>query len=142
MKVSNLYIGDIGVITKIKEVPLDGSFKNLFGAFIFETSITYRIKRHTILLKTSDKNEEVKDIIYGGKYKIKKAGDCEIGEEFHEKSGDVYSSYRAYCMRTGDFTRSTTEFYNAIEQRDFRREKRREGRFIIGLKLAEAESEF
>lgn len=82
MKVSNLYIGDIGVITKIKEVPLDGSFKNLFGAFIFETSITYRIKRHTILLKTSDKNEEVKDIIYGGKYKIKKAGDCEIGEEF------------------------------------------------------------
>ena len=67
---------------------------------------------------------------------------CEIGEEFHEKSGDVYSSYRAYCMRTGDFTRSTTEFYNAIEQRDFKRKKRREGRFIIGLKLAEAESEF
>ena len=62
---------------------------------------------------------------------------CEIGAEHHEKSGAFYSAYRAYCARTGDFIRSTTDFYNALEQRDFKREKRRDGRFVTGVRLAE-----
>ena len=64
---------------------------------------------------------------------------CEIGEDFHEKSGDFYSAYRAYCARTGDFTRSTTEFYNALEQREFVRKKRRDGIFVLGLRLTESD---
>ena len=67
---------------------------------------------------------------------------CEIGEDLHEKSGEFYSTYRAYCLRNGDFTRSTTEFYNALEQRGFERIKRRDGRFIIGVKLREEEPDF
>ncbi len=67
---------------------------------------------------------------------------CEVSPDYHEKSGEVYSSYRAYCARTGDFTRSTTEFYNAIEKRDFKRLKRRDGVFILGLKLKYEESDF
>jgi len=62
---------------------------------------------------------------------------CEIGAEYHEKSGAFYSAYRAYCARTGDFIRSTTDFYNALEQRGFKREKRRDGRFVTGVRLAE-----
>nr|DAX39015.1 MAG TPA: dsDNA helicase [Caudoviricetes sp.] len=62
---------------------------------------------------------------------------CEIGTEHHEKSGAFYSAYRAYCARTGDFIRSTTDFYNALEQRGFKREKRRDGRFVTGVRLAE-----
>lgn len=64
---------------------------------------------------------------------------CEIGEDFHEKSGEFYAAYRAYCVRTGDFTRSTTDFYNALEQREFNRKKRRDGVFVLGLRLAETD---
>ena len=67
---------------------------------------------------------------------------CELGEDFHEKSGEFYSTYRAFCLSNGDFTRSTTEFYNALEQRGFERKKRRDGRFIVGVKLKEEESVF
>ena len=67
---------------------------------------------------------------------------CEIGDGMEEKSGEFYSAYRAYCARVGDFVRSTTEFYNAVEQRGFRREKRRSGRFVLGLSLAETADDF
>lgn len=67
---------------------------------------------------------------------------CEIGDGKEEKSGEFYSAYRAYCARVGDFVRSTTEFYNAVEQRGFRREKRRSGRFVLGLSLAETADDF
>ena len=67
---------------------------------------------------------------------------CKVGEDLCEKSGEVYDAYRAFCARTGDFTRSTTEFYNAIEQRGCKRLKRRDGRFIMGLQLIFSEQEF
>ena len=67
---------------------------------------------------------------------------CEVGEGFEEKSGELYSSYRAFTMRTNDFCRSTTEFYTSLEQRGFIRRKRSSGMFVQGLKLAETESDF
>lgn len=67
---------------------------------------------------------------------------CEIGDDHEEKSGEFYSAYRSYCARTGDFARSTTEFYSAIEQYGFKREKRRDGRFVLGLSLAEISDNF
>ena len=60
---------------------------------------------------------------------------CDIDEELEEKSGKLYTEYRAYCTRTGGFARSTTEFYTALEQRDFQRIKNRKGSFIKGLRL-------
>lgn len=67
---------------------------------------------------------------------------CETGDDYHEKSGDVYSNYRIYCAKTGEFTRSTTEFYNALEQRGVKRLKRRDGNYIMGLKLKSSEADF
>lgn len=67
---------------------------------------------------------------------------CEIGREFEEKSGELYASYRAYCARTGEFARSTTEFYKSLEQHGFTRHKRKKGVFVIGLRLAETEADF
>ncbi len=64
---------------------------------------------------------------------------CEIGADYEEKSGELYASYRAYCIRSGEFIRSTTEFYSSIEQRGFIRHKRKAGRFVIGLRLADSE---
>lgn len=67
---------------------------------------------------------------------------CEVGDGLREKSGAFYSSYRAYCARNGDFTRSTTEFYNALEQRDFTRIKKKDGNFILGVRLVDDDADF
>ena len=60
---------------------------------------------------------------------------CELDKSFTEKSGKLYTEYRAYCMRTGGFARSTTEFYTALEQRGFQKVKVSQGRIIRGLCL-------
>ncbi len=62
---------------------------------------------------------------------------CEVDDSYEEKSGDLYAAYRAYCARVSEFTRSTTEFYNIAESRGFEKRRRNDGRYIIGLRLAE-----
>ncbi len=62
---------------------------------------------------------------------------CEVGDDYEEKSGDLYAAYRAYCARVNEFTRSTNEFYNVVETRGFSKKRRNDGRFITGLRLAE-----
>ena len=64
---------------------------------------------------------------------------CELGEGLEAKSGMVYQAYRAFCARTGEFTRSTTEFYNALEQRGIKKKKTRAGIMLLGLRLVEEE---
>ena len=60
---------------------------------------------------------------------------CEIGDPYSEKSGDLYAEYRSYCMRTGEYTRSTTDFYAAIDLAGFTRRRTEKGRFVYGLRL-------
>lgn len=67
---------------------------------------------------------------------------CEVGDGLEEKSGELYSSYRAFCARSGEFCRSTTEFYSMLKQRGFDRHKRKKGVFVLGLQLAETEADF
>ena len=60
---------------------------------------------------------------------------CETGEGLREESGELFSAYRAFCVRTNDYCRGTAEFYSAIEQRGFNRQRTREGRYVLGLRL-------
>ena len=60
---------------------------------------------------------------------------CEMDSSFEEKSGEVYQEYRAYCLRIGDYVRSTTDFYSALSSNGFNRVKLRDGIKIQGLKL-------
>ena len=60
---------------------------------------------------------------------------CEIDPGAHEQSGKLYESYRSFCIRTGDFVRNSTEFTRTLEQRGFERVRKRDGRFIIGIRL-------
>ena len=60
---------------------------------------------------------------------------CELEETAREKSGELYSAYRGYCLRSGEFARSTTDFYRAIDQRGFDRRRTKAGSFVIGLRL-------
>lgn len=64
---------------------------------------------------------------------------CELDPGLEEKSGEVYQAYRAYCARVGDFTRSTTEFYNALDSRGIRRRRTAKGNMLVGLKLVNTE---
>ena len=60
---------------------------------------------------------------------------CELGSNLTCKSGELYQEYRAYCARTGEYTRSTTDFYTALEAYGFERRKSYKGKFIAGLAL-------
>lgn len=60
---------------------------------------------------------------------------CEIGNSLQVKSGELYSAYRTFCADTGEYTRSTTDFYNALENEGFTRQKLRNGSFVTGLTL-------
>ena len=60
---------------------------------------------------------------------------CEVDESYSEKSGDVYNEYRIFCNQMGEYTRSTTDFYTALEVAGYERFRNRKGRYIKGLKL-------
>lgn len=60
---------------------------------------------------------------------------CELDAAEEVKSGELYAEYRAFCMRTGDYTRSTTDFYSAIESEGFKKNKTKKGSFVKGLRL-------
>ena len=60
---------------------------------------------------------------------------CEIDDGCEQKSGEFYTEYRAYCARTGEYTRNTSDFYSAVEQAGFVRKKVTKGVFIYGLRL-------
>jgi len=62
---------------------------------------------------------------------------CEIGSDLSEKSGGLYQAYRTYCMRNGEFTRNTSDFYTALDVMGFERKKTNKGNLMTGLKLRE-----
>lgn len=60
---------------------------------------------------------------------------CDIGKELNEQSGALYTAYRQYCAECGEYTRSTTDFYTALENEGFVRQRTRKGSVIRGLML-------
>lgn len=60
---------------------------------------------------------------------------CEIDPSFSTKSGDVYNAYRSYCMQVGEYIRSTSDFYTALECAGFDRKRSKTARMLFGLQL-------
>jgi P4 family phage/plasmid primase-like protien len=60
---------------------------------------------------------------------------CEADPTYTEKSGEIYQQYRAYCIQNGEYTRSTTDFYSAMEKAGFERKKSKKGIIVRGLQL-------
>ncbi len=60
---------------------------------------------------------------------------CDVDSSNEEKSGALYQQYRAYCVQNNEFTRSTADFYAAIEKEGFFRHKTNQGMMVKGLKL-------
>lgn len=60
---------------------------------------------------------------------------CEVSDSFIAKSGEIYNEYRMFCTQVGEFTRSTADFYTALESADFKRFRNAKGSHIKGLRL-------
>lgn len=60
---------------------------------------------------------------------------CEVDKSYQEKSGELYRRYREYCVENGEYVRSTTDFYTALEQAGYKRKKTKNGVMIYGVAL-------
>lgn len=60
---------------------------------------------------------------------------CDVDPGYEAASGELYVQYRAYSQRMGEFARSTAEFYTALETAGFTKVRKKNGRFIKGLRL-------
>ena len=60
---------------------------------------------------------------------------CEADKSYQAKSGDLYNRYREYCNENGEYTRSTSDFYAALEQAGFKKTRTHSARYIMGLQL-------
>ena len=60
---------------------------------------------------------------------------CDLDPAFSEKSGNLYTAYRAYCQQMNEYIRSTADFYSALENAGFERRRNKDGRFVFGLHL-------
>ncbi|MBE5719480.1 MAG: DNA primase [Ruminiclostridium sp.] len=60
---------------------------------------------------------------------------CEIDTSYTQKSGELYQEYRAYCARTGEYTRSTTDFYTGLDTAGFEKRKSKTGIMVYGIRL-------
>ena len=60
---------------------------------------------------------------------------CELGNDLEEKSGELYTQYRNFCVETGEYIRSTTDFYAALEHEGYIRSRKADGNYIRGLRL-------
>lgn len=62
---------------------------------------------------------------------------CETGKGLVQRSGELYSDYRAYCERNGDHIRSLAIFKSALENAGFKTRKTMSGAIVTGLNLIE-----
>lgn len=67
---------------------------------------------------------------------------CEIDPKGLESSAALYAEYRRYCVDNNEFTRSTTDFYEALERNNFTKLDRGRKRQIRGLRLKIASGDF
>ena len=60
---------------------------------------------------------------------------CEVDASYTQKSGELYQEYRAYSARTGEYTRSTTDFYTGLDSAGFSKRKTKTGVIVYGIRL-------
>lgn len=60
---------------------------------------------------------------------------CQVGQGLSEQSKDLYDAYRSWAMGRGEYVRSTSDFYAAVEKAGYRRRRTSRARFVDGLAL-------
>ena len=64
---------------------------------------------------------------------------CDLDPSYEEKSSELYQAYRVACMQSGEFIRSTADFYGALEKAGFPKRRKNNARMIVGLRLKDAQ---
>lgn len=64
---------------------------------------------------------------------------CDIDPAYTEKSGELYQAYRSICITSGEYIRSTSDFYGSLEKAGFPRRRTNASRVVVGLKLKEGQ---
>ena len=64
---------------------------------------------------------------------------CDVESGYEEKSGELYQCYRATCLASGEYIRSTSDFYGALEKAGFKRRRKNTGRIVMGLRLKDGQ---
>lgn len=67
---------------------------------------------------------------------------CEVKSDYTEKSGELYTEYRAYCSRIGDYIRSNADFNKAVIDAGFKYQKKKTGMLVYGLRIIPAFTEY
>ena len=62
---------------------------------------------------------------------------CETGNEYRQRSGELYTFYRKWCLRSREYIHSTKEFYSEIHRRRYEKHRTNKGNIICGLRLRE-----
>ena len=62
---------------------------------------------------------------------------CEVIPDYKQKSGELYTAYRAYATRQGEYVRGTSDFYAALTSAGYERKRTRQFNAVVGLKLVE-----
>ena len=60
---------------------------------------------------------------------------CERGDELTARSGELYTTYRTFSASIGEYVRSTTDFYAALELEGLKRTKTRLGSIVSGIRI-------
>lgn len=60
---------------------------------------------------------------------------CELDPTYTQKSGELYSEYRAFCMRTGEYARSIADFYTALKAEGIGRKRTKKGVIVSGIRV-------
>ena len=63
---------------------------------------------------------------------------CELDKNYIQPSGTLYTAYRNYCYRQGEYTRKQADFYSALLSVGYERIRNNKGRYIQGVRLKEA----
>lgn len=62
---------------------------------------------------------------------------CDTGKSYTQKAGELYETYRAYCDRTGEYKRSSSDFKSALSSKGFECRRVSKGFVWFGIKLNE-----
>lgn len=60
---------------------------------------------------------------------------CQVGQGLSEQSKDLYDAYRSWAIGRGEYVRSTSDFYAAVEKAGYTRRRTARARFVDGLAL-------
>lgn len=60
---------------------------------------------------------------------------CDVGPDLEQPSGELYQAYRAWALATGEYVRSTRDFYTALEHAGYQRRRTNRGWQLRGLAL-------